>query len=234
MRGGTRYRELLMSHYGTTINDGRVQVPQFIGGTTARVNIQGVVQTSGFGEMNSEARYMGDLAGMSYVVDQGRGFTKNFDEHCMIIGLMSGRTDLNYQQGLQRHFSRRDRFDFYWPEFADIGEQATLNKEIYISENTTIDNAVFGYQERYAEYRYTPSLITGKFRSSDPQSLDIWHLAQDFATLPTLGNDFIEENPPMARIVAAVNEPDILADLFFEYKCARPMPLYGVPGLKRL
>ena len=131
----------------------------------------------------------------------GHGFTKSFTEHCVIIGMVSARADLNYQQGLNRMWSRSTRWDFYWPALSHLGEQAILNKEIYAqgSANPTADAAVFGYQERYAEYRYKPSMITGKFRSQDPQTLDIWHLAQDFSSLPVLNDEFIEENPPPDR-----------------------------------
>lgn len=234
MRGGTRYRELLLAHYGTTLDDGRAQIPEFLGGTTCQVTIEGVVQTSGYG--TGIHQQQGDLAGIAFTSKQGRGFTKTFTEHAMIIGFASARADLNYQQGLHKQFSRRDRFDFYYPDFANLGEEAVLNKEIYAVGGATPgqDSGVFGYQERYAAYRYSPSLITGRFRSTQPNNIDIWHLAQDFSALPALGASFIEENPPIDRVVADTTEPELLLDCFFEYKCARPMPLFGVPGLKRL
>lgn len=160
----------------------------------------------------------------------GAGFSKSFTEHTLIIGLVMVRADLNYQQGLNRMWSRQTRWDFYWPALAHIGEQAVLNKEIYAG-TTASDDLTFGYQERYAEYRYKPSTITGQFRSNFAQSLDIWHLAQDFAALPTLSDTFIVENPPVERVIATEDYPEFLLDVYFNYKCARPMPTYSVPGL---
>jgi len=167
----------------------------------------------------------------------GNGFVKSFTEHCLIIGLCNVRADLNYQQGLNRMFSRQTRWDFYWPALAHIGEQAVLNKEIYaqgsdvLDDGKIVDDLVFGYQERYAEYRYKPSIITGKFRSTYAQSLDIWHLAQEFETLPALDDSFIQDNPPVDRVIAVTGEPQLLLDCYFNFKCARPMPVYSVPGL---
>ncbi len=148
----------------------------------------------------------------------------------MIIGLVNVRADLTYQQGLPRMYSRETRFDFYWPALAQIGEQAVLNKEIYWSDDV-VDDDVFGYQERYAEYRYKPSQVTGLFRSADPSSLDVWHLAQDFETLPLLNEAFIQDDPPVDRVIAVSTEPHFLFDAYFNLNCARPMPLYGVPGM---
>ena len=161
------------------------------------------------------------------------GFTKSFTEHGVIIGLISARADLNYQQGLWRGFSRSTRFDFYWPALSHIGEQAVLNKEIYAvgSANLAQDAAVFGYQERYAEYRYKPSVITGQFRSNFATPLDTWHLAQNFTSLPALNSTFIEENPPVDRVIAVPSEPHFLYDSYIRLRCARPMPVYSVPGL---
>ena len=161
------------------------------------------------------------------------GFTRSFTEHGYVIGLVSFRADLSYQQGLQRMWSRQTRFDFYWPALAHIGEQAVLNKEIYCvgSANPTQDAAVFGYQERYAEYRYKPSLITGKFRSNSTTPLDSWHLAQNFSSLPGLNSTFIVEDPPISRVIAVQNEPHFLLDGIITNIAARPMPMYGVPGL---
>jgi len=127
-------------------------------------------------------------------------------------------------------WTRQTRYDYYWPTLAHLGEQAVLNQEIY-ADGTATDSDVFGYQERFAEYRYKPSLITGEFRSSFAQSLDNWHLAQEFSSLPVLGDTFIQENPPMERIKAVTTEPDFLFDAVFDLKCARPMPVYSVPGL---
>jgi len=229
-RGGTRYKEVLLSHFGVTVPDSRLQRPEYLGGGTVPIGVNQIAQTSGYGQ--GEATYMGDMAGWATAVG-GNGFNRSFLEHSIIIGFVSARADLNYQQGLERTHSRRTRWDYYWPELSNLGEQAILNKEIY-AQGTVDDIAVFGYQERFAEYRYKPSQITGKFRSNDPQSLDIWHLAQEFSTLPELGDTFIRENPPVNRIVAVETEPKLLFDAFFDYKCIRPMPLYGIPGLTRL
>ena len=172
----------------------------------------------------------GNLAAFGLVSDGNGGFVKSFVEHCVIIGLVNVRADLTYQQGIPRTFSRTGRFDFYWPALAHLGEQSVLNKEIY-AKGTAQDDDVFGYQERWAEYRYFPSQITGKFRSTYAQSLDFWHLSQEFSTLPTLSGDFIEENPPVSRVIAVPSEPQFIFDSFIDLKCARPMPVYSVPGL---
>jgi len=229
-RGGTRYKEVLLSHFGVTVPDSRLQRPEYLGGGTVPIGVNQIAQTSGYGQ--GKAIFMGDMAGWATAVG-GNGFNRSFLEHTLIIGFVSARADLNYQQGLERTHSRRTRWDYYWPELSNLGEQAILNKEIY-AQGTVDDIAVFGYQERFAEYRYKPSQITGKFRSDDPTSLDIWHLAQEFSTLPELGDTFIRENPPVDRIVTVETEPKLLFDAFFDYKCIRPMPLYGIPGLTRL
>ena len=160
----------------------------------------------------------------------GHGFSKSFTEHSIIIGMVNIYADLTYQQGLNRMWSRQDRWDFYWPALAHLGEQAILNKEIY-AQGTSDDNLTFGYQERFAEYRYKPSMITGQMRSNYATSLDVWHLAQDFASLPALNSTFIEENPPIDRVIAVPSEPHIILDAYFKLKCTRPMPTYSVPGL---
>ena len=146
------------------------------------------------------------------------------------MGIASVRTDLTYQQGLDRAFSRQTRYDYYWPSLAHLGEQAVLNKEIYADGNPVNDDGVFGYQERYGEYRYKKSLITGKMRSSAASSLDAWHLSEEFGSLPALGDSFIQENPPMSRVLATPSEPHIILDTYFSMRCARPMPLFGIPG----
>ena len=161
---------------------------------------------------------------------RGNGFSKSFTEHGWIIGLINVRADLTYQQGINRMWTRSTKFDMYWPTFAFLGEQAVLNKEIYAQGNTD-DDGVFGYQERYAEYRYAPSQVTGKFRSTYAQSLDSWHLAQKFDNLPKLSPEFIVDNPPIDRVVAVPSEPQFLLDCWFNLSCVRPMPVYGVPGL---
>lgn len=230
-RGGTRYTEILRSHFGVISPDSRLQRPEYLGGSESPVIINPVVQNSATGSNGAETP-QGNLAayGLASSTSAKHGFTKSFVEHGIIIGLLNVRADLTYQQGIPRMFSRRTRFDFYWPVLAHLGEQAILNKEIY-AQGTAADDDVFGYQERYAEYRYFPSMITGKLRSTDPQSLDVWHLSQKFDNLPTLSAQFIEDNPPVSRILAVQNEPQFIIDSYIEMKCARPMPVYGVPGL---
>lgn len=225
-RGGTRYTEILRSHFGVISPDARLQRPEYLGGCSTPVNINPVQQTSATTSVTPQ----GNLAAFGYISNTHDDFNHSFVEHGYIIGLMSVRADLTYQQGINRMWSRQSRFDFYWPALAHLGEQAVLNKEIFAQGNDQ-DNQVFGYQERYAEYRYKPSLITGKLRSSDPETLDVWHLSQKFTTLPKLNSDFIEENPPISRVVAVQNEPHFIGDFYFDLKCIRPMPLYGVPGL---
>lgn len=230
-RGGTRYTEILRSHFGVVSPDSRLQRPEYLGGSESPVIINPVVQNSATGATGAETP-QGNLAAYGLVSSTSakHGFTKSFVEHGIIIGLLNVRADLTYQQGIPRMFSRRTRFDFYWPVLAHLGEQAILNKEIYAQGNAE-DDAVFGYQERYAEYRYFPSMITGKLRSTDPQSLDVWHLSQKFDNLPTLSAQFIQDNPPVNRILAVQSEPQFIIDSYIEMKCARPMPVYGVPGL---
>jgi hypothetical protein len=230
-RGGTRYTEILRSHFGVVSPDSRLQRPEYLGGSESPVIFNPVVQNSATGATGAETP-QGNLAayGLASSTSAKHGFTKSFVEHGIIIGLLNVRADLTYQQGIPRMFSRRTRFDFYWPVLAHLGEQAILNKEIY-AQGTAADDDVFGYQERYSEYRYFPSMITGKLRSTDPQSLDVWHLSQKFDNLPTLSAQFIEDNPPVSRILAVQNEPQFIIDSYIEMKCARPMPVYGVPGL---
>lgn len=230
-RGGTRYTEILRSHFGVVSPDSRLQRPEYLGGSESPVIINPVVQNSATGSTGA-ATPQGNLAafGLASSTSAKHGFTKSFVEHGIIIGLLNVRADLTYQQGIPRMFSRRTRFDFYWPVLAHLGEQAILNKEIYAQGNDK-DDEVFGYQERYAEYRYFPSMITGKLRSTDPQSLDVWHLSQKFENLPTLSAQFIQDDPPVNRILAVQNEPQFIIDSYIDMKCARPMPVYGVPGL---
>lgn len=225
-RGGTRYTEILKAHFGVTSPDARLQRPEYLGGGSSPVNVNPVAQTSSTDATSPQ----GNLAAIGTFAAHGHGFIKSFTEHCVIIGMVSARADLTYQQGLNRMFSRRTRWDFYWPALAHLGEQAILNKEIY-AQGTSVDDLTFGYQERYAEYRYKPSQITGQFRSNFAQSLDTWHLSQDFAALPVLNATFIEENPPVDRVVAVPEYPDFLFDSFFRLKHTRPMPVYSVPGL---
>lgn len=224
-RGGTRYVEILKAHFGVVSPDFRLQRPEYLGGGSLPVTVNPVAQTAITG-----ATPLGTLAGYGVAGGGGIGFTKSFVEHCYVLGLVSVRADLNYQQGLDRMWSRSTRYDFYWPAFANLGEQAVLNKEIYL-DGSGNDAAVFGYQERWAEYRYFPSKITGQFRSTYATPLDMWHLAQKFTTLPTLGQTFIEENPPVSRVIAVPTQPEFLFDSHFKISCTRPMPVYSVPGL---
>jgi hypothetical protein len=225
-RGGTRYTEIIRSHFGVTSPDARLQRPEYLGGGSTPISISPVAQTSSTDVTTPQ----GNLAAIGTVSFSRHGFTKSFTEHCVLIGLASVRADLTYQQGLNRMFSRQTRFDYYYPALAHIGEQAVLSKEIY-ADGTSGDQDVFGYQERFAEYRYKPSVITGQFRSTYSSSLDPWHLSQEFDSRPTLNETFIEENPPVDRVIAVPSEPHLIFDSYFSLKCARPMPMYSVPGL---
>ena len=225
-RGGTRYTEILRSHFGVVSPDERLQRPEYLGGGSTPINIHQIAQTSETGTTP-----LAELAAYGVAANTFRGWTKSFTEHCVLIGLVSVRADLNYQQGQNRMWDRQSRFDYYWPSLAHLGEQAVLQKEIFASGVTVEDDTVFGYQERFAEYRYKPSQVTGQLRSNHAQSLDTWHLALDFAAAPLLNEAFIQEDPPIDRIIAVVTEPDFLFDSFFNYKCVRPMPTYSVPGL---
>ena len=225
-RGGTRYVEILRSHFGVVSPDARLQRPEFLGGGSTPIVVNPVTQTA----PTSAVSPQGHLAAYAVGGARGIGFSKSFVEHCIVIGLVMARADLSYQQGLPRMFSRRTRYDFYWPALAHLGEQAILNKEIYAADVAGRNN-VFGYQERWAEYRYFPSKITGKFRSDDATPLDYWHLAQRFTSLPVLGSTFIEENPPVSRVVAVTTEPQFIFDSSISIQAARPMPVYSVPGM---
>jgi hypothetical protein len=231
-RGGTRYTELLRAHFGVTPQDYRLQRPEYIGGGSTYVNINPIAQTSAT-SVTGSATPQGNLAAMGTALAQGHGFTYAAQEHGYIIGLVSVRADLTYQQGLPKMWSRSTRYDFYFPVFATLGEQAILNKEIYV-QGTSADNNVFGYQERWAEYRYKPSQITGLMKSTSAGTIDAWHYAQKFTSLPTLNATFIQETPPIDRttaVGAAANGQQFLMDAFFDCKMARPMPMYSVPGL---
>lgn len=225
-RGGTRYTEIVRSHFGVTSPDARLQRPEYLGGGSSPVNISPIAQTSSTDATSPQ----GNLSAMGTVSFTSHGFTKSFTEHCVIIGLACVRADLTYQKGLNRMWTRQSRFDFYFPALAHLGEQAVLSKEIY-ADGTAGDQTVFGYQERFAEYRYKPSLITGQFRSDYAQSLDAWHLSQDFASRPVLDSLFIQEDPPLDRCIAVPSAPHFIFDSYFDLKCARPMPTYSVPGL---
>ena len=228
-RGGTRYTEIIRSHFGVISPDARLQRPEFLGGGRSYININPVAQTSET-QSSGGATPQGNLSAFATASLDNHGFTRSFTEHGVIIGLVNVRADLTYQQGLNRMYSRRTRYDYFWPALSHLGEQAVLNKEIFL-DNTAEDEAVWGYQERSAEYRYKPSQITGKFRSAATGSLDPWHLSGNFGARPTLSDQFIQDNPPIARVLAVQNEPQFLFDAHFSLRCARPMPLYGVPGM---
>lgn len=226
-RGGTRYVEILKSHFGVTSPDFRLQRPEYLGGGTIPVVVNPVQQMSATVAGQTP---QGNLAAFGTAAHGGIGFTKSFVEHSILLGLVSARADQTYQQGLNRMWTRLTRYDFYWPALAHIGEQAVLNQEIY-ADGSANDTLVFGYQERWAEYRYCPSIVTGLYRSYAAGTLDYWHLAVKLAGLPTLGQTFIEENPPMTRILAVAGVTHFLFDSYFQIQCARPMPVYSVPGL---
>lgn len=234
-RGGTRYTEIIRAHFNVVSPDARLQRPEYLGGGQGYVNLHQVAQTSGTAPADGyTATPQANLSAYGTSAFAGHGFTKSFTEHGVIIGLCSVRADINYQQGLNRMWKRETKYDFYWPALSMIGEQAVLNGEIYsqgFSAPGNPDDQVFGYQERFAEYRYKPSLITGELKSVAPQPLDTWHLAQDFETLPLLNAAFIEDNPPMGRVLAVPSERHFIFDMYFNLRCARPMPTYGVPGL---
>lgn len=226
-RGGTRYTEILQNHFHVVNPDLRLQRPEFIGHTSERINVIAVPQSSSATNESPQ----GNLAAYS-VTGGNTGFVHSFGEYGVVMGLISIRADLTYQQGLDRILSKRTRFDFYWPGLAHLGEQAVLNKEIYSEGGVNEDDdKVFGYQERYAEYRYKKSLITGYLNSVNPLPIDQWHLSQKFDNLPTLSSEFIQEKVPIERVVAITDQPPFLLDVYHDIKAARPMPVFGVPGL---
>lgn len=226
-RGGSRYTEVLRSFFGVVSPDARLQRPEFLGSFTKMVNVNPIAQTSATDTTSPQ----GNLSAYGVTASKFHGFTKSFVEHGYIIGFVCARADLTYQQGINKMWLRSTVYDFYWPTFAHLGEQAIELRELY-AQGTADDTKVFGYQERYAEYRYKPSQITGKFRSSATGgNLDIWHLSQFFSNAPTLNEEFITENPPIKRIIAVQDEPEFLLDVGFKYTTVRPMPMFGTPGL---
>jgi len=223
---------LVLSHFGVSSPDQRLQRVEVLATGSTPITVHQVASQSDLQSINPDGPPQANLAAFATASVGGKGFVKSFTEHTLIMGLVSVRADLTYQQGLNRMFSRSTRFDFYWPAFAHLGEQEVLNKEIYAQGSLAVtDDEVFGYIPRYDEMRYKPSIITGKFRSTDPQPLDIWHLSQNFTNLPTLSAQFIEDDPPIARIIAVQDEPQFIFDSYFDLKCARPMPTYAIPGL---
>lgn len=229
-RGGTRYIEILKSHFGVTSPDARLQRPEYLGGNRLPITINQVLQQSGTLDTGTP---QGTPVGQSLTTDSHGDFKKSFVEHGFIIGLMVARYDHTYQQGVERFWSRKSRFDYYWPVFANIGEQAVLNKEIYAQGNEK-DDEVFGYQEAWADYRYKPNRVTGEMRSQYPQSLDVWHLADDYDSLPSLGDSWIREDSTTIDRVLAVSQQNanqLFADIYVQNRCTRPMPMYSIPGL---
>ena len=224
-RGGTRYIELILQHFKVRSSDSRLQRPEFLGGGTSHVTINPVAATA-----TDASVPQGNLAAVGVTLNDRAGFTRAFEEHGWILGIASVRADLTYQRGVERFWSYSSRYDFYWPEFAHLGEQAVLNKEIYF-QGTTADDDVFGFQERYAHMRYKPSRITGVLNSDFATAVDQWHLSQDFASLPVLNQSFIEENPPVDRCIAVPSEPHFIADFWFKLVCDRPLPTWSIPGL---
>lgn len=226
-RGGSRYTEVLRSFFGVVSPDARLQRPEFLGSFTKMIMVNPIAQTSATDTTSPQ----GNLSAYGVTAAKFHGFTKSFVEHGYIFGFVCARADLTYQQGINKMWLRSTVYDFYWPTFAHLGEQAIELRELY-AQGTEADTKVFGYQERYAEYRYKPSQITGKFRSSVTDgSLDVWHLSQFFGNAPTLNEEFITENPPIKRIVAVQDEPEFLLDVGFRYTTVRPMPMFGTPGL---
>lgn len=226
-RGGSRYTEVLRSFFGVVSPDARLQRPEFLGSFTKMMNINPIAQTSSTNDTTPQ----GNLSAYGVTGAKFHGFTKSFVEHGYVFGFCCARADLTYQQGINRMWTRSTVYDWYWPTFSHLGEQAVLLKEIYATGNTEQDDSVFGYQERYAEYRYKPSVVCGKFRSNIKGNLDVWHLSQYFETAPKLSPEFIEEDVPIGRIIAVSSEPQFLIDIGFKYTTVRPMPMFGTPGL---
>lgn len=228
-RGGSRYTEIIRAHFGVTSPDSRLKRPEYLGGGTTPININPVAQTS---STASQPSPQGNLSAYATASAHGHGFNKSFVEHGVIIGLVSVQADLSYQQGLNRMWSRRTRFDHYWPALSHLGEQSVLNKEIYCQGTAggSADASVFGYQEAWAEYRYKNSQVTGLMRSNATGTLHAWHLSQNFGSLPTLNTTFIEDNSPVDRVVSVPSQPQFIFDSYTVLKCARPMPIYSVPG----
>lgn len=228
-RGGTRYVEILRNHFGVVSPDFRLQRSEFLSSGSTPINVHSVPQTSPTSGSNAQAQ-LASYATASTGRQENIGFSKSFVEHGYVIGLVCARADITYQQGINRMWCRSTRYDFFWPKLQQLGEQTILNEEIYAIGGATTDDDVFGYQERYAEYRYKPSEIHGRLRSQYATSLDFWHLAEEFGSLPALNSTFIQQNTPIERAIAIDTEPDLLFDAFFRIKHARPMATYSVPA----
>ena len=228
-RGGTRYTEIIRSHFGVTSPDARQQRPEYLGGSRFPINVDQVLQTSSTDQTSPQ----GNTAAFSRTSQSQSVFTKSFTEHGILLGLICVRTEHSYQQGIERLWSRKRRFDYYWPALANIGEQAILNKEIYAQGNAT-DEQAFGYQEAWADYRYKPNKITGEMRSSAPQSLDSWHYGDHYSTQPFYSEDWLQEpyeNVDRTLAVTSQIGHHFFGDFAFRLVCSRPMPLYSIPGL---
>lgn len=226
-RSGTRYTEIIQGHFGVISSDARLQRPEYLGGASTPIKINPIAQTGATGATGTP---QGNLAAYGVVGTPSHGFVKSFEEHCVVLGLAMVRAELTYQQGLERTWTDQTRADMYWPAFANLGEQAVLTSEIYCTGDSTNDNTVLGYQEPYGHLKYKQSMITGILRSTAANTVDVWHLAQKFTSAPTLGDTFIKETPPIARVVAVNTEPQFIFDSWFTYKATRPMPAYGTPA----
>jgi hypothetical protein len=227
-RAGTRYVEIIKAHFNVTNPDFRLQRPEYLGGGSTRINQHPIAQTS-----QTDTTALATLAAFSTASTIGKrvGFSKSFTEHGFIIGMVQARADITYQQGLNRLWSKSTRYDYFWPKLQELGEQAVLNKELYIDPASGTDDDVFGYQERYAEYRYKPSEIRGQFRSTYASSLDVWHLAEEFSSLPSLNQTFIESTTPIERVLTVdAAYPHLIVDYWFQQFHVRPMKTYGVPA----
>jgi len=225
-RGGTRYVEIVLSHFGVISPDARLQRPEYLGGGTVGINVSPVAQTFTNAEVAA-----GDLGAVATGLGSA-GFQKSFTEHGWVLGLVSVRAEQNYQNGIEKMWNRRTRYDHYWPALAHLGEQGIQTREIFAVGDVVADDAIWGYQERYAEYRYKPSRITGLMASNATVSLDYWHLAVDYGdVVPPLNGYFLAENPPIERVIAVTNQPHFILDMWFDLKCQRPMPVYSVPGM---
>ena len=230
-RGGSRYTETVWAHFHVESPDARQHRPEYLGGGTLNLNINPVTQTA---PSVSGTTPQGNLAAFGTVSTQNSdiGFTYSSTEHQVLIGFISARTDLSYQQGISRMWSRNTKYDFYWPEFAHLGEQGIKQMELIAKSNDDANNEKnFGYQERFAEYKYRQSTIAGALRSNYPQTLDSWHWAQEFDPDVVLGSAFITEDPPIGRTVAVPSEKDFICDTFLHLRCTRPMPVNAIPGM---
>lgn len=231
-RGGSRYREIIRSLYGTLISDKTVQIPEYLGGGRYMINVSQVIQTS-----ESGTTPQGNAGAVSVTPFNENSFTKSFEEHGFVIGVCCVRHDRTYQQGLERFWSRRDTLDYYYPQFANLGEQTIKTKEIYCDSGnaSSANEEVFGYQEAWSEYRMKPNRVSGLFRSNAVGTLDSWHYADNYNKRPYLSDEWMKEGKAeIQRTLAVQNEPQFIADFLIKNETTRPMPLYSVPGLEKL